>query len=57
MRVLSRFENVRIDREVTPPMLNGSPRSAAMRCEYPFIANQIQFEWNWLLSRVHTVYQ
>ena len=45
-KIPSRFVNVRIDRVVTPHMLNESLHSAALKCEDPFTANQIQFELN-----------
>ena len=41
IRILSRFENVGI---AAPYMLNGSPHSAALKCEDLFTANEIQLE-------------
>ena len=44
IKIPSRFENVRIDRVAAPYMLNGSSHSAALKCEDPFTANEIQLE-------------
>ena len=44
MKILSPFENVRIDRVAAPYMLNGSPPSAALKGEDPLTANEIQLE-------------
>ena len=44
IKILSRFENVRIDRVAAPYMLNGSPHSAALKGEDPLTANEIQLE-------------
>ena len=44
IKIPSRFENVRIDRVAAPYMLNGSPHSAALKCEDLFTANEIQLE-------------
>ena len=43
-KIPSRFENARIDRVAAPYMLNGSPHSAALKCEDLFTANEIQLE-------------
>ena len=44
IKIPSRFENVRIDRVAAPYMLNGSSHSAALKCEDPYTANEIQLE-------------
>ena len=44
IEIPSRFENVRIDRVAAPYMLNGSSHSAALKCEDPYTANEIQLE-------------
>ena len=44
IEIPSRFENVRIDRVAAPYNLNGSSHSAALKCEDPYTANEIQLE-------------
>ena len=41
VRILSRFENIGI---AAPCILNGSPYSAALKCEDIFATNEIQLE-------------
>ena len=44
IKIPSRFENVRMDLVAAPYMLNGPPHYAALKCEDPFTANEIQLE-------------
>ena len=46
MKIQSHFENVRIDCVAAPYMLNGLSHSAALTCEDPYTANEIQLEKN-----------
>ena len=44
IKIPSHFDSVRIDHVAAPYMLNGSPHSAALKCEDPLTANEIQLE-------------
>ena len=43
-KIPSRFENVRIDCVAAPYILNGSPYFAALKCENPYTANEVQLK-------------